>query len=51
MELQTFFSLVGLLAIMWWMVSIKRSLSEQVRQNKEIIEVLKERQNKAPGKR
>lgn len=51
MELQSFFSLVGLLAIMWWMLSIKRSLSEQVRQNQELIALLKEQQNHSAGKK
>lgn len=50
MELQYFFSLVGLLAIMWWMLSIKRSLSEQVRQNRELIALLKEQQNNSSSK-
>ncbi|GKW45922.1 hypothetical protein [Planococcus sp. NCCP-2050] len=50
MELQSIFSLVGLLAIMWWMLSVKRSLSEQVRQNQELIALIKDQKNHSSRK-
>lgn len=36
-----FIYLTGLIAIIWWMVAIKRTNQKQVEQNNEIIELLK----------
>ncbi len=36
-----FIYFIGLIAIIWWMVAIKRMNQKQVEQNNEIIELLK----------
>lgn len=42
MEASAFFSIIGFLVIVRWMYTLKKNSNEQVRQNNEIIALLKQ---------